>query len=73
MVNFTLVFIRGNKTVEELVKVLEDAVKNGTVNSIAIERETLWLVLPRELTVLHICFVSREGLLADTFPRFLSF
>ena len=44
--NFTLVFIRGNKTVEELLQVLKSSVANGTVHTIPVERGTLSLVLP---------------------------
>ena len=44
--NFTLVFIRGNKTVEELLQVLKSSVASGTVYTIPVERGTLSLVLP---------------------------
>ena len=46
VVNFTLVFIRGNKSVEGLLQVLKRAGDNGTVKEISVERETLRLVLP---------------------------
>lgn len=41
-----MVFIRGNKTVEELLQVLKNSVANGTVKDIPVERGTLGLVLP---------------------------
>lgn len=51
MVNFTLVFLKGNKTVGELVQILQISVYNGTVNSIPVERGTLHLILPSEFMI----------------------
>lgn len=49
MVNFTLVFLKGNKTVEDLVKILETSISdNGTINSLIVARGTLRLILPSE-------------------------
>ena len=49
MINFTLVFLKGNKTVEELVKMLETSVADiGTINLLHVARDTLRLILPRE-------------------------
>ena len=48
VVNFTLVFLKGNKSVNELVQILESSVKNGTVHLLAVEKETLRLTLPGE-------------------------
>jgi len=41
-----LVFIKGNKTVDELVQVLQNSVDNGSIQMIPVERPTLRLVLP---------------------------
>ena len=38
MVNFTLVFFKGNKTVDELHQVLEKSVENGSVYSLPVQR-----------------------------------
>ncbi|KAM7442287.1 Hemicentin-1 [Porites harrisoni] len=46
VVNFTLVFIRGNKSVDNLLQVLKESVDNGSVLAIPVERETLYLILP---------------------------
>ena len=51
VVNFTLVFIRGNKSVDNLLQVLKESVDNGSVLAIPVERETLHLILPCELTL----------------------
>ena len=48
MVNFTLVFLKGNRTVDQLLKVLEIAVDNKTVHLLLVERGTLRLTLPSE-------------------------
>lgn len=49
MINFTLVFLKGNKTVEDLVKILETSVSdNGTISSLSVARDTLRLILPSE-------------------------
>lgn len=45
MVNFTLVFFKGNNTVDELLQVLEKSVQNGSVYSIPVESGALWLTL----------------------------
>ena len=51
MVNFTLVFIRGNKSVDNLLQVLKESVDNGSVLAIPVERGTLHFILPCELTL----------------------
>ena len=51
MVNFTLVFIRGNKSVDNLLQALKESVDNGSVLAIPVEIETLHLILPCELTL----------------------
>lgn len=48
VVNFTLVFLKGNRTVDQLLKVLEIAVDNKTVHLLLVERGTLRLTLPSE-------------------------
>ena len=53
VVNFTLVFIKGNKTVDELVQVLQNSVDNGSIQMIPVERPTLRLVLPSEFMILY--------------------
>lgn len=50
MVNFTLVFFKGNKTVDELHQVLEKSVENGSVYSLPVQRGTLRLTLIRALS-----------------------
>lgn len=45
MVNFTLVFFKGNNAVDELLQVLEKSVQNGSVYSIPVESGTLRLTL----------------------------
>lgn len=52
MVNFTLVFFKGNKTVDELHQVLEKSVENGSVYSLLVQRGTLRLTLISEFTIL---------------------
>ena len=52
MVNFTLVFFKGNKTVDELHQVLEKSVENGSVYSLPVQRGTLRLTLISEFTIL---------------------
>ena len=50
MINFTLVFLKGNKTVEDLVNILETSIsENGTINSFPVAKDTLRLILPSEL------------------------
>ena len=49
MINFTLVFLKGNKTVEDLVNILETSIsENGTINSLRVANDTLRLILPSE-------------------------
>ncbi|XP_078379803.1 hemicentin-1-like isoform X4 [Oculina patagonica] len=46
VVNFTLVFLKGNQTVDQLLKILEIAVENRTIHLLPVERDTLRLILP---------------------------
>ena len=49
MINFILVFLKGNKTAEDLVKILEISVSNnGTINSLFVARDSLRLIFPSE-------------------------
>ena len=59
IINFTLVFLKGNKTAEELVKMLEMSVAdNGTIDSFRVARDSLRLILPSESdAILCILFI----------------
>lgn len=63
MVNFTLVFFKGNKTVDELHQVLEKSVENGSVYSLPVQRGTLRLTLittPAPATAIPPAVASRS-------------
>ena len=58
MINFTLVFLKGNKTVEDLVNILETSIsENGTINSFPVAKDTLRLILPSELSCHFVYFI----------------
>ena len=46
VISFTLVFLKGNKTVEDLVTILETAFSGNGTMAFTIARDSLLLVLP---------------------------
>ena len=50
MVNFTVFFISGVKTPGRMVEAFNDAVNNGSVALLSVEKGTLRLILPRMFT-----------------------
>ena len=61
VINFTLVFLKGNKTLEDLVKILETSIAdNGTINSLTVARGTLRLILPSE-SLYHFLYCIYVG------------
>lgn len=56
VVNFTLVFLKGNQTVDQLLNILEIAVDNKTIHLLPVEKDTLRLILPSELWCYFVYF-----------------